>query len=106
MDHAGNLLKSRVFRLSPRWGAGSARSVRATGLPCSRPIWTSKSPPDAELAAQSLDACQSTVFKPLVFNFGTTPSNERIEHVVRIGVRTFMAAYGVRNQESGISDHR
>jgi hypothetical protein len=73
-------------------------------LPCSRPIWTSKSPPDAELAAQSLDACQSTVFKPLVFNFGTTPSNERIEHVVRIGVRTFMAAYGVRNQESGISN--
>jgi hypothetical protein len=38
------------------------------------------------------------MFKPLVFNFGPTPSIGRIEHVVRIAVRVFMAAYGVRNQ--------
>jgi hypothetical protein len=50
---------------------------------------------DCEVAAaQFMDSCQSTLFKPLVFNFGTAPSKERIEHVVKIAVRTFMAAYG------------
>jgi AcrR family transcriptional regulator len=50
---------------------------------------------DCEVAAaQFMDACQSTLFKPLVFNFGTAPSIERIEHVVKIAVRAFMAAYG------------
>jgi AcrR family transcriptional regulator len=55
---------------------------------------------DCEVAAaQFMDACQSTLFKPLLFNFGTAPSSERIEHVVKIAVRTFMAAYG--HQVSG-----
>jgi AcrR family transcriptional regulator len=54
---------------------------------------------DTEVAAaQFLDACQSTMFKPLVFNFGAPPATGRIEHVVRIAVRVFMAAYGMRNQ--------
>jgi len=30
----------------------------------------------------------------MMFNFGPPPSLERIEHVVGIAVRTFMAAYG------------
>jgi AcrR family transcriptional regulator len=59
---------------------------------------------DTEIAAaQFLDSCQSTLFKPLLFNFGTAPSPERIEHVVSIAVRTFMAAYQasvLRNQGS------
>jgi len=54
---------------------------------------------DCEVAAaQFMDACLATVFKPVLYNFGAAPSQERIEHVVRIAVRTFMAAYG-----SGIS---
>ena len=44
-------------------------------------------------AAQFLDSCQSTVFKPLIFNFGSSPSDERINHVVGIAVRTFLTAY-------------
>jgi len=49
---------------------------------------------DCEIAAaQFLDACQSTLFKPVLFNFAPPPSPERIEHVVRIAVRTFLAAY-------------
>ena len=49
---------------------------------------------DSEVAAaQFLESCLATLFKPLVFNFGGTPKPERIEHVVRIAVRTFMAAY-------------
>jgi AcrR family transcriptional regulator len=49
---------------------------------------------DCEVAAaQFLDACQSTLFKPVLFNFAPPPSPERIEHVVRIAVRTFLAAY-------------
>jgi AcrR family transcriptional regulator len=49
---------------------------------------------DCEVAAaQFLDSCMSMLFKPVLFNFGETPSPERIAHVVRIAVRTFMAAY-------------
>jgi AcrR family transcriptional regulator len=52
---------------------------------------------DPEIAAaQFLDSCQSTLFKPVLFNFGPAPDNKRIEHVVRMAVRKFMAAYAVR----------
>ena len=47
-------------------------------------------------AAQFMDACQSTLFKPVLFNFRAAPKAEQIDHVVRIAVRTFMAAYGTR----------
>jgi AcrR family transcriptional regulator len=53
--------------------------------------------PDVEVAAaQFLDSCQSTMFKPLIFNFGGPPTEERINHVVSIAVRTFLAAYAPR----------
>ncbi len=49
---------------------------------------------DCEVAAaQFIDACQSTLFKPTLFNFAPPPSPERIAYVVGITVRTFMAAY-------------
>ena len=49
---------------------------------------------DCEIAAaQFMDACQSTLFKPVLFNFGAPPTPERIEHVVKIAVRAFLAAY-------------
>jgi len=52
---------------------------------------------DCEIAAaQFLDACQSTLFKPVVFNFAPPPSPERIAYVVGIAVRTFLAAYRAR----------
>jgi AcrR family transcriptional regulator len=52
---------------------------------------------DAEVAAaQFLDACQSTLFKPVLFNFADAPAPERIEHVVGIAVKTFLAAYRAR----------
>jgi AcrR family transcriptional regulator len=52
---------------------------------------------DCELAAaQFLDSCQSTVFKPLLFNFGAAPTEERIVHVVAMAVRAFLAAYRPR----------
>ena len=52
---------------------------------------------DCEVAAaQFLDSCLSTLFKPVLFNFAPPPSPERIEHVVKIAVRTFLAAYRAR----------
>jgi AcrR family transcriptional regulator len=49
---------------------------------------------DCEIAAaQFIDSCQSTLFKPLIFNFGKPPTRERIHYVVGIAVRTFLAAY-------------
>jgi AcrR family transcriptional regulator len=44
-------------------------------------------------AAQFMDACQSTLFKPVLFNFRQAPEPKQIDHVVRIAVRTFLAAY-------------
>ena len=49
---------------------------------------------DCELAAaQFLDSCQSTTFKPLLFNAAGLPTDAHIEHVVATAVRTFLAAY-------------
>jgi AcrR family transcriptional regulator len=53
--------------------------------------------PDIEVAAaQFLDSCRATMFMPLVFNFAGPPTDERINHVVGIAVRTFLAAYAPR----------
>jgi AcrR family transcriptional regulator len=52
---------------------------------------------DCEVAAaQFLDACQSTLFKPVLFNFAPPPSADRIRHVVAMAVAMFLAAYQVR----------
>jgi AcrR family transcriptional regulator len=49
---------------------------------------------DCEIAAaQFLDCCVATILKPLLFNASDAPSDERIDHVVGIAVRTFLAAY-------------
>jgi hypothetical protein len=45
------------------------------------------------VAAQFLDACQSTLFKPILFNFAPPPPAARVKHVIGIAVRAFMAAY-------------
>jgi len=50
---------------------------------------------DTEIAAaQFIDSVLATTFKPVLFNY-TTPTPQRIEYVVGIAVRTFMAAYRV-----------
>src|SRR5215472_14403625 len=52
---------------------------------------------DCEIAAaQFLDSCVATLFKPILFNCGQVPTPERMAHVVNIAVRTFLAAYRVR----------
>lgn len=49
---------------------------------------------DCEVAAaQFLDSCMATILKPLLFNAADAPTDERINHVVGIAVRTFLAAY-------------
>jgi AcrR family transcriptional regulator len=44
-------------------------------------------------AAQFLESCMATLAKPILFGFGAAPTEDRIHHVVRIAVRTFLAAY-------------
>ena len=52
---------------------------------------------DCEVAAaQFIETCHATMFKPMLFNFAPPPTPERIRHVVGIAVRTFLAAYQVR----------
>jgi AcrR family transcriptional regulator len=49
---------------------------------------------DCEVAAaQFLDSCVSTILKPLLFNAADPADDQRINHVVGIAVRTFLAAY-------------
>ncbi len=49
---------------------------------------------DCEVAAsQFLDACQSTLFKPVLFNFAPPPPPERVEYVIGIAVKAFLKAY-------------
>ncbi len=51
---------------------------------------------DIEIAAvQLMESFQAKLFKPMVFNFAPAPSPEQIERVVRIAVKTFLAAYQV-----------
>jgi AcrR family transcriptional regulator len=52
---------------------------------------------DCELAAaQFLDACPSTMFKPMIFSSAPPPTQERIAKVVSAAVRMFVAAYARR----------
>jgi AcrR family transcriptional regulator len=44
-------------------------------------------------AAQFLDSCQATLFKPVLFNFAPPPSPEHVSHVIGIAVRAFVRAY-------------
>jgi AcrR family transcriptional regulator len=49
---------------------------------------------DCEIAAaQFLDSCVATILKPLLFNVGDAPTDARRDHVVKIAVRAFLAAY-------------
>ena len=44
-------------------------------------------------SAQFLDACKSTLFMPVLFNFSEAPGEDSIKYVVGIAVRTFVRAY-------------
>jgi AcrR family transcriptional regulator len=49
---------------------------------------------DCEIAAaQFMESCHATLFKPILFNFAPAPSPERIQRAVRIAAATFMAAH-------------
>jgi AcrR family transcriptional regulator len=50
-------------------------------------------------AAQFLDACKSTLFTPVMFNFRAAPEKEAVEYVVGFAVRTFLRAYGTGAQK-------
>ena len=55
-------------------------------------------PHDCEVAAaQLIDACVSTIYKPMLFNYAPgTPDAARIAHVVDMAVAAFLAAYRKR----------
>jgi AcrR family transcriptional regulator len=44
------------------------------------------------VAAQLIEALLAPLFKPILFNFGEPPTQERIRYVVGIAVRAFLAA--------------
>jgi AcrR family transcriptional regulator len=51
-------------------------------------------PHDCEVAAaQFIDACGSTNYKPMLFGLSAAPSEERVAHVVDMAVRAFLRAY-------------
>lgn len=44
-------------------------------------------------AAQFIDSCSSTIFKPMLFRFSGPPADTHIAHVVDMAVNMFLAAY-------------
>jgi AcrR family transcriptional regulator len=51
-------------------------------------------PHDCEVvAAQFIDSCLSTTFKPMLFNAAGAPTDAHMDRVVRTAVRTVLAAY-------------
>jgi AcrR family transcriptional regulator len=51
-------------------------------------------PHDCEVsAAQFIDACVATTFKPMLFHHADPPSDERVAHVVGMAVRSFLTTY-------------
>ncbi len=49
---------------------------------------------DSEVAAaQFIESCHATILKPMLFNFAPPPTPERVDHVVGMAVRAFLAAY-------------
>jgi AcrR family transcriptional regulator len=54
-------------------------------------------PHDCEVAAaQFIDACVWTIYKPMLFNYAlATPDASRVAHVVDMAVRAFVAAYRI-----------
>jgi AcrR family transcriptional regulator len=51
-------------------------------------------PHDSEVAAaQFIDACMWTTFKPMLFNAAGPPAQERVSYVVAMAVKVFLAAY-------------
>ncbi|MEJ2118783.1 MAG: TetR/AcrR family transcriptional regulator C-terminal domain-containing protein, partial [Alphaproteobacteria bacterium] len=52
---------------------------------------------DCEIAAaQFIDTCLSTLFKPMMFYDAPPPSEAMIDHVTGVAVRAFLAAYTKR----------
>ena len=49
------------------------------------------------VAAQLIEALLAPLFKPILFNFGKPPTQERIRYVVGIAVRAFLAAYRINS---------
>ena len=91
---------SRSRSACPRSAAASTRPDRRSGSrDCRRYLRAQVAAgvlkvEDCEVAAaQFMDSCLATVFKPVLFNFSAAPANERIEYVVKIAVRVFLAAY-------------
>lgn len=51
-------------------------------------------PHDTEVsAAQFIDACVATTFKPMLFHHAGPPSDDRVAHVVGMAVHAFLATY-------------
>ena len=62
-------------------------------------------PHDCEVAAaQFIDACVSTTFKPMLFNAAGPPADARIHHVVAMAVRTFLKAYQRQEDAAALAD--
>ena len=72
----------------------------ADGIAKLAAIWRRRPKPacsrssDCEVAAaQFMESCHATLFKPVLFNFAPAPAPERVRHVIDIAVRAFMRAY-------------
>jgi AcrR family transcriptional regulator len=85
-------LGSKFYLAGPSFGVDSLKRYLEDKVAAGELV-----PHDCEIAAaQFIDACVSTTFKPMLFNYAGPPSEERIARVVDMAVRAFLAAYTKR----------
>lgn len=88
-------LGERFYRSGPARGIASLKAYLEARVAAGE-----LHPHDCEVAAaQFMDSCVSTIFRPMLFNCAGPPNDARIEHVVYMAVDAFLAAYGQRPHE-------
>jgi AcrR family transcriptional regulator len=77
------------------YGAGPARGIASLQRYLEDQVAAGVLKPhdSAVAAAQFMDSCLSTTFKPMLFNFAGPPDDAQIVHVVGMAVRSFVATY-------------
>ena len=82
-------LGAKFYQAGPAFGIDSLKSYLEAKVAAGV-----LEPHDCEIAAaQFIDACVSTTFKPMLFNRSGPPTDERVALVVSMAVRAFLAAY-------------
>lgn len=87
-------LGARFYQSGPAFGIASLKRYFDEKIAAGE----LKAHDSAVSAAQFIDACGSTIFKPMIFGFSGPPSDAHITHVADMAVNMFLAAYATEKR--------